>query len=445
MALTAAERCAELLERMKALHPRVIDLSLDRMYRILAALDNPQKRLPPVVHVAGTNGKGSFVAYSRAIFEAAGYKVHAYTSPHLVRFNERIVLGGKTISDDALADALERVELANGGEAITFFEVTTAAAFLAFSQYPADVLLLEVGLGGRLDATNVIDAPLMTVLTSISLDHQHYLGDVLAAIAGEKAGILKQDVPSVIGRQEDEAQSVIDLKAASIGSDLATFGRQWSVKPCTEGLKYQDENGCLLLPVPALPGPYQYDNAGMAVAAALRLRKKFQRLSAISIAQGIKNVHWPARMQRLKSGPLVSLLAPGTELWLDGAHNAGAGEALAPMLKDWSEKPLHLVVGMIDSKDPSGFLRPLAPYIDELRTVDVPGEHAAIPAEKLSTIARDLGIDKSAPSGSVSEALRELADKAAGGRILICGSLYLAGYVLSECHLSTCDDDPVPA
>ncbi|MFD2262018.1 bifunctional folylpolyglutamate synthase/dihydrofolate synthase [Lacibacterium aquatile] len=444
MALTAAERCAELLERMKALHPRVIDLSLDRMYRVLAALDNPQKRLPPVVHVAGTNGKGSFVAYTRAIFEAAGYKVHAYTSPHLVRFNERIVLGGKTISDDALADALERVELANGAEPITFFEVTTAAAFLAFSQYPADVLLLEVGLGGRLDATNVIDAPLMTAITSVSLDHQHYLGDVLAAIAGEKAGILKQGVPSVVGRQESEAQSVIDLKAASVGSELATLGRQWSVSPCTEGLKYQDENGCLLLPVPALPGPYQYDNAGMAVAAALRLRKKFQRLSALSIAEGMKSARWPARMQRLKSGPLVSLLPASAELWLDGAHNAGAGEALAPMLAEWAgKKPLHVVLGMIDSKDPAGFLRPIAPYISELRTIDVPGEHAAIPAEKLAEIARDLDIKKTARSGSVAEALRELADRADGSRILICGSLYLAGHVLAECHLSTCDDDPV--
>lgn len=442
MALSAAERSAELLERLRALHPRIIDLSLERMMRLLAALDYPQKRLPPVVHVAGTNGKGSFVAHTRAIFEASGYRVHTYISPHLVRFNERIVLGGRTISDEALADTLERVELANGNAPITFFEVTTAAAFLAFSQFPADVLLLEVGLGGRLDATNVIDNPLLSAITPVSLDHQHYLGETIGAIAAEKAGIIKKDCPVVIGRQEQEAMVVISRTARDLNAPVCRFGQEWTSAATPEGyLRYQDDSGTLVLPRSALQGPHQYDNAGLAVAAALKLRKKFQKITALTIAEGLKQTRWPARMQRLTGGPLVDLLPKSVELWLDGGHNPGAGEALAPLLAGWKDRPVVLVVGMIDSKDPSGFLRPMMPHVQDVRTVDVPGEHASIPADKLATVARDLGMTSAASSGSVAEALRELADKAEGGRILICGSLYLAGHVLAECHLNTCDDE----
>ncbi len=429
-------RAQETLDRLRDLHPKVIDLSLDRMHGLLEKLGHPEKRLPPVVHVAGTNGKGSLCAYLKAIFEASGYKPHVYISPHLVRFNERITLAGQMISDEALAQALERVESANGGAPITFFEITTAAAFVAFSQFPADVLILEVGLGGRLDATNVIDQPVLTAITPVSLDHQHYLGNTIAAIAGEKAGILKTGVPAVIGRQVPEAQSVIDLRAASVGAPLRRMGYEWFVGRDADGLHYQDDHGSLLLSAPGLLGEHQYDNAGTAVAAALALRKKFQKIGALSIAQGLRQVKWPARLQRLTEGPLVDLLPPGIELWLDGGHNQGAGEVLAGTLKEWSaEKPVLMLMGMIDSKSPSGFMAPLAPHIRAARTLSIPGEENAIPGTRLAEIAGSVGIEAS-PVDTIGQGLRELRDLAQSfgpaSRILICGSLYLAGKVLAE-------------
>lgn len=429
-----AERCLGVLKRLQALHPKVIDLSLGRLQSLLTTLGNPERSLPPVIHIAGTNGKGSLVAYLRAIFQASGYKAHAYISPHLVRFNERITLAGQMISDEALAAVLERVEEANAGAPITFFEITTAAAFLAFSQYPADVLLLEVGLGGRLDATNVIPPPLLTAITPISLDHQYYLGETLAAIAGEKAGIIKEGCMVVVGPQPPEALSVIDLRAASVGATVQAYGRDWTADTCPEGLRYQDAIGTLLLPKPGLFGAHQIANAGAAVACALQLRKRFQKITTLSLADGVRKVVHPARMQRLISGPLVDLLPDTCDLWLDGGHNPGAGEALAETLHEWRERPLFLIVGMIDSKDPRGFLAPLQPFAQAIRTVTIPDEANSVPGDRLAAIAQDIGFADAASVDSVSEGLRDIADRALGARVLICGSLYLAGRVLSENH-----------
>ncbi len=427
-----AERCADILKRLQTLHPKVIDLSLGRMQTLLDKLGNPEQSLPPVVHVAGTNGKGSLVAYLKSIFQASGYKPHAYISPHLVRFNERINLAGNNISDDALSAVLDRVEAANDGAPITFFEITTAVAFVAFSQYPADVLLLEVGLGGRLDATNVIPPPLLAAITPVSLDHQYYLGDTLEAIAGEKAGIIKEGVTVVTGPQAPEALSVIDLRAASVGASVLAHGRAWTASSCPEGLRYQDDIGTLILPKPGLFGAHQIDNAGLAVACALQLRKRFQKITTVSLAEGVRRVEHPARMQRLITGPLVDLLPDTCDLWLDGAHNPGAGEALAVTLQEWRDRPLFLVVGMIDSKDPRGFLAPLQPFAKAIRTVTIPEEANSIPADRLAAIAQDIGFANAASVDSVSEALRDFADQAMGARVLICGSLYLAGRVLTE-------------
>ncbi len=434
-----AERCLDVLKRLQTLHPKVIDLSLGRMQTLLDKLGNPEQSLPPVVHVAGTNGKGSLVAYLKSIFQASGYKPHAYISPHLVRFNERINLAGNTISDDALNAVLERVEAANNGAPITFFEITTAVAFVAFSQYPADVLLLEVGLGGRLDATNVIPPPLLAAITPISLDHQYYLGDTLEAIAGEKAGIIKEGVTVVSGPQSPEALSVIDLRAASVGASVLANGRTWTATACPEGLRYQDDIGTLVLPKPALFGAHQIDNAGTAVACALQLRKRFQKITAVSLAEGLRRVVHPARMQRLITGPLVDVLPDTCELWLDGGHNPGAGEAIAAVLREWRDRPLFLVVGMLDSKDPRGFLAPLQPFATAIRTVIIPEEANSIPADRLAAIAQDVGFANAASVDSVFEGLRDVADQALGARVLICGSLYLAGRVLTENHCPPAD------
>ena len=427
-----ATRCLDVLKRLQSLHPKVIDLSLGRMQALLDKLGNPEQRLPPVVHVAGTNGKGSLVAYLKSIFQASGYKAHAYISPHLVRFNERINLAGNNITDDALVSVLERIETANDGAPITFFEITTAAAFVAFSEYPADVLLLEVGLGGRLDATNVIPSPLLAAIMPISLDHQYYLGETLEAIAGEKAGIIKEGITVIAGPQPPEALSVIDLRAASIGAQVLAFGRSWTAASCPEGLRYQDDIGTLLLPKPALFGAHQIENAGAAVACALQLRKRFQKITTVSLAEGLRRVEHPARMQRLITGPLVDLLPDTCDLWLDGGHNPGAGIALAATLQSWRDRPLFLVVGMIDSKDPRGFLAPLQPYAQVIRTVTIPEEANSVPGDRLAAIAQDVGFSDAASVDSVSEALRDFADRAMGARVLICGSLYLAGRVLSE-------------
>lgn len=419
-----------LLDRLKALHPKMIDLSLARMHRILGALGNPEARLPPVIHVAGTNGKGSLVAYLRAMFEAAGYRAHVYISPHLVRFNERITIAGQPIDEIDLARILAHCERVNEDQPITLFEITTAAAFLAFADYPADVLLLEVGLGGRLDATNVVDQPLLTAITPVSLDHQHYLGDTVAEIAFEKAGILKAGVPAVIGRQDDIGGGVIAARAHEIASPLHRLGHEWHVEVASDGFRYRDGSGELIMPRPGLAGPHQYDNAATAVACARLLNRHFT-LTPDAMATGLRHVDWPARLQRLTSGTLPAMLMDGQELWLDGGHNASAGLALAEAVKGWGDKRLDLVFGMLETKDPAEFLRPIAPYIGRLRTLEVPGDTPGIPAEPLAAIARSLGIEAE-PGHDITSAIRTLSEMAtASTRILICGSLYLAGAVLA--------------
>lgn len=414
-----------ILQRLMTLHPKVIDLSLDRMQVLLSDLGNPQHRIPPVIHVAGTNGKGSTQAFIRAGLEAAGRKVHAYTSPHLAFFNERIRLAGELIGDDMLAEMLAEVEQVNAGRPITFFEVTTAAAFLAFSRSPADFTLLEVGLGGRLDATNVVEAPRLTVITPISIDHTQYLGETLTQIAGEKAGILKRRAPCVVARQPDEALAVIEDRAAPLGCPLSIAGQHWTVAREGDALVYQDERGLLDLPLPALPGPHQIENAGTAIAALRELG-----LGQAEASAAMRQVEWPARMQRLTRGPLVRA-AGDCELWLDGGHNPAGGEAVAATLAAMPRKPTHLVCGMLNTKDVTGYMRPLAPQVESLTAVTIEGEAATLPAEATAAAAESAGI-RAATATDVGQAVAELAHRHPGARILICGSLYLAGRVLRE-------------
>ena len=430
-----------ILERLSALHPKAIDLSLDRIERLLDALGNPQAALPPVVHVAGTNGKGSVIAFLRAIFEAAGYRVHAYVSPHLVHFNERIRLSGQVIEQAALARLLARCEAANGKQAITFFEITTAAAFLAFAEARAagDVLLLETGLGGRLDATNLVARPLLSVLTPIAMDHMQFLGTSLAAIAAEKAAILKPGVPAIIGPQMDAAAAVIAARAQDIGAPLFRAGQEWSSALAGDGMEYRDGAGAIPLPLPALAGDHQVENAGIAVAAARTCVARACvgadfSISDAALAEGLQKVCWPARLQRLSRGPLLSLLPPGAELWIDGGHNAHAGAALGR----WAagHNPLALVVGMAATNDPEAFLEPLAPYADMLCAVPIPGSTAALSPAALVSAARRVGIEKSFAAEDPGAAIRRIV--AAGSpvsRVLIAGSLYLAGEVLGPENL----------
>ncbi len=430
-------RTDAILRRLTALHPKSIDLSLDRVRRLLARLGDPQLELPPVVHVAGTNGKGSLVAYLRAMLEAAGRRVHVYTSPHLVRFNERIRLGGRLIEDEALIALLESCERANGDEPITFFEITTAAAFVAFAEAPADIVLLETGLGGRLDATNLVPRPLLTAITPISLDHMHYLGDTLAAIAGEKAGIMKPGVTCVLGPQPQEAAAVFAARAAALDVPLVRDAVDWQVRAGAGGLHWRDAEEAFDLPLPALPGLHQIDNAGTAIACARRLRG-FD-VPERALVAGLRAVEWPARLQRLARGPLVSHAPDGAEVWLDGGHNPAAGEALAATLADWragdaAPRPLYLIVGMLNTKDPGGFLSPLAPLAELAMAVAIPGEANSLDAEALARHARAVGLACRAAAGPI-EAMRAITAAATGGpppRVLIAGSLYLAGWVLAE-------------
>lgn len=419
-----------ILARLMTLHPKIIDLSLDRVYRLLERLGRPQDRLPPVVHIAGTNGKGSVLAYMRAALEAAGYSVHTYTSPHLVRFNERVRIAGTLVEEPALADCLERCEQANGGEPITYFEITTAAAFLAFAETPADILLLETGLGGRLDATNVVERPLATVITPVSLDHQQYLGETLREIAGEKAAIQKRGVPSVVGPQPPEAAAAIDAYAARVGAPLFRYGRSFSVEPTERDIVYSAGGRRVMLPRPVLPGAHQVENAATAVAALERLRG-FE-INDLALAQGLLTVSWPARLQRLAQGPLVEALPEGWELWLDGGHNASAGEAIAAHARaSWGDRPLWLICGMLSSKQADRFLAPFNGVAQGVQAVKIEGEAASLPAEDLAGIARAAGLDGQ-PADDPAIAVSEIIGRAEGpGRILICGSLYLAGRILS--------------
>lgn len=414
-----------ILERMMALHPKVIDLVLDRVWRLLAALDNPQDKLPPVVHVAGTNGKGSTLAMIRAGLEGAGHVTHAYTSPHLTRFHERIRLAGDLISEPDLIAVLDECLEANGSDPITYFEITTCAALLAFSRVPADYVLLEVGLGGRLDATNVIDKPALTVITPVSIDHQQFLGEALAQIAGEKAGIIKRGVPCVVGPQQEAAMDVIEERAARLGAPLIAHGQHWHAWEERGRLIYQDEAGLLDLPMPALPGAHQIENAGAALAA---LRYLGQGEAAAEAA--MTRVTWPARMQRLRKGPLIDA-APQAELWLDGGHNQSAGEALGRHLATLPPRPTHLICGMLNTKDSSGYLAPMAAHATTIHAVAIPGEPNSLPAADLAASASSVGM-RAKVAEDVETALAEIVADEPSARVLICGSLYLAGQILAE-------------
>jgi dihydrofolate synthase/folylpolyglutamate synthase len=427
----------ELIARLSALHPKRIDLDLARMHRLLERLGHPERQLPPVIHVAGTNGKGSTIAYLRAILEAAGHSVHAFTSPYLVRINECFRLGraggGVLVSDDELRGALEQCERANAGAPITFFEAKTAAAFCLFAQHPADVVLLEVGLGGRLDSTNVIEAPLATVIAPVSMDHTEFLGDTLTAIAGEKAAIIKRNVPAISAEQSSEAMAVIEQQARRQQAPFYAAGQQWHVNVERGRLVYQDDRGLMDLAAPKLFGRHQFDNAGLAIAT-LRAQNVF-RIDNAAFEAGIVNAEWPARMQRLASGALVEQAPQGCELWLDGGHNAEGGRVAAAALGDLEERvsrPLVVIAGMMANKDASAFLANFAGLTRHIIAVQIPDNENAMPPDRLADAARQLGMRVETLS-SVEAALHSLAGLAyeVPPRILITGSLYLAGHALS--------------
>ena len=414
-----------ILARMMSLHPKVIDLTLDRVHRLLAALDHPEKSLPPVIHIAGTNGKGSTQAMIRAGLEAEGALVHAYTSPHLARFHERIRLAGSLISEPALATLLDEAVAANGPDPITFFEITTVAALLAFARTKADYTLLEVGLGGRLDATNVIDRPALTVITPVSIDHQQYLGDTLPEIAGEKSGILKRGVPCIVGPQEAAGLDVIEARATKLGVPLFIYGQHWHTSQEAGRMIYQDENGLLDLPLPSLLGAHQITNAGAAIAALRYFGK-----SSAACEAAVTRPEWPARMQRLRQGPLVDA-APEIELWLDGGHNPAGGQAIGATLAAMPKRPSYLICGMLNTKDIKAYLYPLASHIQALYAISIPNEINTLPAENTRDAAISVGMRATAEA-DVMAALNSIKAQDANARVLICGSLYLAGMILRE-------------
>jgi dihydrofolate synthase/folylpolyglutamate synthase len=419
------------LERLRALHPIKIDLSLERIERLLQALGRPQDRLPPVVHVAGTNGKGSTVAFVRAIAEAAGMRVHVLTSPHLVRFAERIRLAGTLITDQALTRLLARVEAANAGRSITFFEITTAAALLAFAETPADLCVLEVGLGGRFDASNVIAAPAVSVIAPVDYDHKEFLGEDLGRIAGEKAGIIKPGRPVVSARQAEEAQAVVEREAERLGAPLALMGRDFDAWAERGRMAFSDGTGLDDLPAPRLIGAHQIANAGLAIAACKALGD--ERIGADALAEGVLSASWPARMQPLSGGPYGALAsARGADLWLDGGHNPHAARAVAEVLADLARdgRPVTLICGMLANKDAQGFFRGFSALGPQVLTIPFEAEAAADP-EALAKAARAAGLEARA-CRNLDEALDQaLAGQGAPPHLLICGSLYLAGEVLA--------------
>jgi dihydrofolate synthase/folylpolyglutamate synthase len=422
-------RTDAILKRLLALHPKLIDLNLTRILRLLEEMGRPQDRLPPVIHVAGTNGKGSTIAYLRAFLEAAGKTVHVYNSPHLVRFNERIRLAGKLVGTRQLNEALEACETVNAGRIITFFEITTAAAFKLFAEVPADYLLLEVGMGGDFDSTNVVDHPLGAVITPVALDHQSFLGNTIAEIAKSKAGILKRGSPAVVGRQTDEGLASIDRQARKLGVTPFVAGSDFDGYPQNGRLAYQDDNGLLDLPAPALIGPHQFENAALAIAAARHFNLP---LSEAHLAVGLRQVTWPARLTPLK-GKLRDLLPKSHELWLDGGHNAHGAAALAVAIAEMNRTrpaPLVLILGMMNTRPPADFLAPFGGQVETVFAVSIPGEVNAHRASTIAEAAKDAGFDAS-PKRSIISALKAAAE-IPNARVVICGSLYLAGDVLHK-------------
>ena len=428
--LVPVSRTDAILKRLLKLHPKLIDLKLDRELRLLERIGNPQDHLPPVIHVAGTNGKGSTLAYLRAFLEASGKKVHVMTSPHLVRFNERIRLAGKLVSSRKLNQALEFCEQANGGEPITFFEITTAAALKLFSETKADYLLLETGMGGRFDASNVVERPLGTIITPVDYDHQNFLGNSLDKIAWEKAGILKRGAKAVFGRQRDEGRAVLVREAARLGVTPLIAGEDFDGRAEDGRLVYQDEQGLLDLPPPALAGPHQFDNAALAIAAT---RHFGLPVSEADIARGLREVSWPARLQPI-TGTLLQLLPQGSELWLDGGHNAHGAAALALALGEMQARrplPLVLIMGLMNTRKPADFLAPFAGMIEKVLALSIPGEPNAHPAATIVEQAREGGFE-AVQSSSILNALADAAKLGHPARVVFAGSLYLAGHVLHQ-------------
>jgi dihydrofolate synthase/folylpolyglutamate synthase len=424
-----------ILERLFLLHPKRIDLVLERIVRLLGAVGDPQKHLPPVLHVAGTNGKGSVCAFLRAMLEAQGLRVHVYTSPHLVRFHERIRIAGRLIGEDELSDILEECERVNAGAPITFFEITSAAAFLAFARHPADVLVLEVGLGGRYDATNVIDTPRVSAIAPVGLDHQEFLGGNIANIAAEKAGIIKRGVPVIVGPQEDVPRDVIARTAEALGAPTFEFGQNYFAHQEQGRMIYQDDDGLLDLPPPRLVGRHQIDNAAIAIAALRAGGWGMER----AIEKGLRTVEWPARMQRLSRGPLIALAPKDAEVWLDGGHNPHGAAAVARTLADFeerAEKPVYLICGMLKTKDAKGFFAAFQGLVRHVVTVGIAEEEASRGAGELYDCARTSGLDAS-PAEDLEDAMMQVSAWSRARpfegppRILICGSLHLAGRVLA--------------
>ncbi|HTO39418.1 MAG TPA: folylpolyglutamate synthase/dihydrofolate synthase family protein [Rhizomicrobium sp.] len=436
--MSAAAGSDSILERLLSLHPKKIDLVLDRIQRLLKDLGDPELKLPPVLHVAGTNGKGSTCAFSRAMLEAQGLKVHVYSSPHLVHFNERIRLDGALISEEELAATLEECEQVNDGAPITFFEITTAAAFLAFSRHRADALVLEVGLGGRYDATNVIPHPIAAIITPIGLDHAEFLGTSLADIAAEKAGIIKRGVPVILGAQDDGPRDVVTRRADALGAPLIAFGQDFFAHQEHGRMVYQDMDGLLDLPLPKLIGRHQIENAATAIAALRHVKNGWGEDTAIE--RGLRTVEWPARLQRLTRGPLVDMAPEGAEVWLDGGHNPHGAQAIARAmadLEDRSQRPLHLICGMLRTKDAEGYFAAFAGLARHVTTVPIANDAASQGPGALYDAARRAGLEAS-PADDLEDAMMQVVawtrfrEKEPPPRILICGSLHLAGVVLAK-------------
>ena len=428
---TPIERINRILDPLKAQRTHPGKFSLDKMRTLLARLGNPQKRIPPAIHVAGTNGKGSLVAFLRAMCEAAGLKVHMTISPDLVSVTERIYLAGHDIEAELMAELLEEVARAGEGISPQHFELITASAFVAFSRISGDVVLLETGLGGRLDATNMVDRPAAAAITPISFDHMEFLGDTLAKIAAEKAEIIKPGRPAIIGPQPPEAAAVFDAKAAEVGAPIFLANREWKAWREADGrLGYESAKGKRLLPKPGLLGDYQYPNAGTAIAVLEACPEI--KVSDGAIAAGLGTVRWPARLQRLSKGPLVAPLPTGWAIWLDGTHNAGGAEVVSATMRTWPKRPLHIVFATQKQRQPQPIFRPFLGLVDSVHGVPIPDLPSSHDPETIAAAARELGLPGTA-SPSVAAAVADIIAKGRStGRILICGSLYLAGSVLAE-------------